>query len=382
LTFFTFSDECPSIFHLLEELDVLRKHNVEIQEASHPVPDERSVQGATRIVNMVKEHASERTLVLCCISGGGSALFCAPKPPLTLKDLQHVNEALLASGMTIQQMNVIRKRLEMGKGGRLAAAAHPSTVVTLVLSDILGDPLDLIASGPTVPDTSTCKDAWDLVQNNISLQSSLSPAVLNMLREGLQEDIPWDVFQKTETIVVGNNELAVMAAATEAQRLGYHPVVLTTHMEGEARHVAGVYTAMAHHLACQRHRDLPFSMAKLPAAIIGGGETTVTLAGETGKGGRNQELALAAALNFKRFSLRNVVLCSVGTDGTDGPTDAAGAVVDAGTVDRLGYKEAEQALQQHNAYTYFKQTGNNTSPLLMTGPTGTNVADVCVTLIQ
>jgi glycerate-2-kinase len=283
--------------------------------------------------------------------------------------------------MTIQQMNVIRKRLEIVKGGRLAAAAYPSTVVTLVLSDILGDPLDLIASGPTVRDTSTCKDAWDLVQSNISLQSSLSQAVLNMLREGVQEDIPLDVFQKGETILVGNNELSVMAAAKEAQRLGYHPVVLGTHVEGEARHVAGVYTAMAHHLASQHHRDLPFSMAKLPAAIIGGGETTVTLAGKTGKGGRNQELALAAALSFKRLSLRNVVLCSIGTDGTDGPTDAAGAVVDGGTVDQLGHREAEQALQQHDAYTYFQQAGNQT-PLVMTRPTGTNVADVCVTLIQ
>jgi glycerate-2-kinase len=151
-----------------------------------------------------------------------------------LKELQHTNEALLASGMTIQQMNIIRKRLEIGKGGRLAAAAYPSTVVTLVLSDILGDPLDLIASGPTVRDTSTCKDAWDLVKSNVSLQSSLSQAVLNALQEGLQEDVPLDVFQKSETILVGNNELAVMAAAEEAQRLGYYPVVLSTHIEGEA----------------------------------------------------------------------------------------------------------------------------------------------------
>jgi glycerate 2-kinase len=370
------------LFLLLEERDVLRKNNVQIQEASHPVPDERSVEGATHILNMVREEASERTLVLCCISGGGSALFCAPTLPLTLHDLITTSEALLASGMTIQQMNIIRKRLEMGKGGRLAAAAYPSTVVTLVLSDILGDPLDLIASGPTVPDTSTWKDARDLVQSSISLQSTLPPAVLQVLQEGSQEDIPLKVFQKAETVLVGNNELAVMAAAEEAQRLGYHPVVLTTRMEGEARHVAGVYTAMAHHLSCQHERDLPYKMANLPAAIIGGGETTVTLVGKTGTGGRNQELALAAALQLKRYTLRNVVLASVGTDGTDGPTDAAGAVVDGGTIDRLD-GEAEQALQQHDAYTYFQQAvEGNESPLIVTGPTGTNVADVCVTLIR
>jgi glycerate-2-kinase len=242
-------------------------------------------------------------------------------------------------------------------------------------------------------DMSTCEDAWDLVQGNMPLQSSLSPAVLKVLKEGLQEeDVPLEVFHKCETVVVGNNELSVMAVAEEVQRLGYHPVILSTHMEGEAHHVAGVYTAMAHELArqrCHHHPDnVPFSMAKLPAAIIGGGETTVTfLAGEgekTGRGGRNQELALAAALSFKRLSLRNVVLCSVGTDGTDGPTDAAGAVVDGGTVDRLGRKEeeAERALQHHDAYTYFQRGPGSNGSFVMTGPTGTNVADVCVTLIQ
>ena len=323
----------------VEEIDILRMHNIEIQEASHPVPDERSVQGATKVVNMVREHASKRTLVLCCISGGGSALFCAPKPPLTLRDLQDCNEALLASGMTIQQMNVIRKRLEIAKGGRLAAAAYPSTLCTLVLSDILGDPLDLIASGPTVPDSSTWRDAWELVQNNEKLQSSLPRPVLEMLQQGadgeFKDDIPSHVFDKSETVLVGNNLLAVMAAANEAERRGYHPVILGTRMEGEAKHVAGVYTAMAQHLSCQRENDMPYAVASLPAAIIGGGETTVTLSGDAGKGGRNQELALAAALQLQSMSLRNVVLASVGTDGTDGPTDAAGAVVDGGTVSRL-----------------------------------------------
>lgn len=367
---------------ILDELSTLEKHDILLQEACHPVPDERSVLGATRIVRLLQTQASVRTLVLCCISGGGSALCCAPKSPLALQDLQDSNQALLQSGLTIQSINVIRKRLEITKGGRLAAAAFPSTLVTLVLSDILGDPLDLIASGPTVPDTSTWSDAIQLIQQNESLQTSLPPAVLNFLNEGAEDDIPATVFENCETVLVGNNEMAVTAAADEAKRLGYNPVILSSCIQGEARHVAGVYVAMAQHLALQNERnDIPYAVASLPAAIIGGGETTVTLpADNTGKGGRNQELALAAALRLKEQSLRNVVLASVGTDGTDGPTDAAGAIVDGATVDRLD-GSAMEALKRHDAYTYFNQTEQD-GPLVMTGPTGTNVADVCVTLVR
>lgn len=368
-----------------DELMTLQKYDIHVQEASHPVPNLRSVQGARKIVDLLQTRASERTLVVCCISGGGSALCCAPKPPLTLKDLMETNQALLNSGLKIQNVNVIRKRLEIAKGGRLAAAAYPSTVVTLVLSDILGDPLDLIASGPTVPDTSTFEDAIALVEQNSVLQSTLPPAVMKFLKDGSKsnDEIPLDVFNKCDTVLVGNNELAVTAAADEALRLGYNPVVIGTSIEGEACHVAGVYVSMAHYLSQQNNRGVPYAMSLLPAAIIGGGETTVTLPGDkmhNGKGGRNQELALSAAVKLRDLSLRNVVLASVGTDGTDGPTDAAGAVVDAGTLDRLQHGSAVEALQQHDAYTYFSQEKDG--PLIMTGPTGTNVADVCVTLVR
>ena len=370
------------------ELTTLSEANIRVMEASHPVPDERSALGAQSILELLEDtetSTTERSLVLCCISGGGSALFCGPRLPLTLDDLRRTNQALLASGMTIQQMNVVRKRLETGKGGRLAAAAHPGTVLTLVLSDILGDPLDLIASGPTVPDPSTFDDAWQLIQNHdASLREQIPESVLELLQDGLEgrvDDTPnqdHPVFEKTETVLVGNNELAVLAAAEQARAKGYHPVVLGTRIEGEARHVAGVYTAMAQHLASAgRH-----AAATLPAALIGGGETTVTLTPGSGKGGRNQELALAAGLQLHQFGLRNVVLASAGTDGTDGPTDAAGAVVDGGTVERL-QGSAEQALQRHDAYNYLdQQEEDGHSPLIKTGPTGTNVADVCVTLIQ
>lgn len=244
--------------------------------------------------------------MVCCISGGGSALWCAPKPPLTLEDLQQTNQALLESGLSIQSIIVIRKRLEITKGGRLTAAAFPSTVVTLILSDNLGDPFDLIASGPTVTDASTWSDAITLLQQHASLQTSLPSAVLRLLQESGGDDdvIKQDVFDKCNNVLVRNNELAVTAAADEAQRLGCHPVVLGSCIEGEARHVANVYTAMALQLSLQRDRHVvPYAMTSLPAAIIAGGETTVTLtADNTGKGGHNQELALAAALQSCRKS--------------------------------------------------------------------------------
>jgi glycerate-2-kinase len=366
-----------------EESEVLIDCGIHMQDASHPVPDQRSVDGARRIMQLARE-ATEKTLVLCCISGGGSSLFCEPLPPLSLRELQLTNSLLLASGLSITDMNVIRKRLETGKGGKLAAAVYPATLVTLVLSDILGDPLDLIASGPTVPDSSTPHDAWRLIESNPVLRDQLPKAVLQLIRKQVEyDDGPLDpshaVFSRATTVLVGNNELAVLAAADEAQRRGYNPVILGTRVEGEARHVAGFMAAMAQHIGGA------YSAALRPAALIAGGETTVTLPpNNSGKGGRNQELALAAAMRLHDLGLRNVVLASVGTDGTDGPTDAAGAVVDGGTVQRLR-GSADEALQQHNAYPYLKQIEDGEDghcPLIITGPTGTNVADVCVTLIR
>jgi glycerate 2-kinase len=373
-----------------KEQQVLSQHGVQVQMASHPVPDERSAKGASALLDLVKRHASPKTLVVCCISGGGSALFCQPISPLTLADLQAVNSVLLASGMGIQEMNVIRKRLETGKGGRLAALCHPSQLVTLVLSDVLGDPLDLIASGPTVPDTSTWQHAWELIEQ-YELEKKLPGNVMTLLengRDGALPDSPSSdhaVFQTCKTVLVGNNALAVEAAAKHAATLGYHPVVLGTHIEGEAKEIAHMYTGMALHLQQQPSLQSSYAMApSLPVALIAGGETTVSLTPDSGKGGRNQELALSAALQLESLGLRNVVLASVGTDGTDGPTDAAGAVVDATTVsDDLSL--AREALSKHNAYPYLEQLGQKRkdlpSPLVKTGPTGTNVADVCVTLV-
>jgi len=388
------------------EKEVLTDHGIEIYEASHPVPDGRSVEAADRLIQMVSSHASPRTLVICCISGGGSSLFCRPSSPLTLGDLQQVNSILLASGMGIQEMNVLRKRLEDGKGGRLAAVCFPSQVVTLILSDVIGDPLDLIASGPTVPDQSTWEDGWNIAQQ-YNLTDKLPKAVIEMLHKGQDgelEDSPSQdhpVFEISRNVLVGNNAIAVKAASDTAKILGYQPVVLGTEIEGEAKEIAKMYIAMASHLQKtlsptlnpMKQQDfdpfVPNAVAQsLPIALIAGGESTVSLPPNSGKGGRNQELALSAALSLDTFNLRNVVLTSVGTDGGDGPTDAAGAVVDATTI-RSTRSQALAALENHNAYPYLdgleitsREGDSHPAPLIKTGPTGTNVADICVTLIK
>ncbi len=393
-----------------EEIELLHNNNIVVRPASHPVPDARSVQAANEILELAKD-CDWRTLVIACISGGGSALFCSPREPLTLDNLMQTNAALLASGMPIEKMNIVRKRLENGKGGKLATSAFPAAVLTLVLSDIIGDPMDLIASGPTVPDDdSGWEDACLLVKEyglDADGDHALPHAVLQLLKlgkEGKLEDTPksshpafCDSPPLCQTVLVGNNSAAVMAAANEADRLGYNPVVLGTRIDGEASVIAGTYVAMADMLSQQRNQNVKadgstnrYQIAKLPAALIAGGETTVTIPATcSGKGGRNQELALMAAIKLKEIRLRDVVIASCGTDGTDGPTDAAGAIVDGATVDRIeqaldaGRLTAHDAMKRHDAYHFFDDTGADDSPhLIRTGPTGTNVADVCITLVK
>ena len=361
---------------------------------------QRSVAAADEVLQMAAA-ADARTLVVVCVSGGGSALFCAPRAPLTLGALRAANSCLLASGMPIECVNVVRKRLERGKGGRLAAACHPATVLTLILSDVIGDPLDLIASGPTVPDNDGgWEEARRLVEEydlKAGGEHELPREVLDLLRKGNNgdtDDTPTSThpaFAKsnngtkllTENILIGNNRAAVMAAAEEAERRGYHSVVLGTRVDGEASCVAGSYVAMAETLSQQkRDGDVRYPMARLPAALVAGGETTVTLpAGCRGKGGRNQELALAAAVKMREMGLRDVVLVSAGTDGTDGPTDAAGAVVHGGLVNDTTVNAAKAALRNHDAYNFFAGVEEK-PPLVMTGPTGTNVADICIVLVR
>ena len=371
-----------------DEYTTLLSNNIHVSEASHPIPS--SVEPARAIWELCQTHASQTTLVVCGISGGGSALFCDPMPGITLQDLQQTSQQLLASGMAIQEMNAIRIQLERSKGGKLAAhAIYPSTLATLVLSDIIGDPLPLIASGPTVPPTTTTDINALLSQYQLHKHQSnaLPNTVLDIL---LQKNTAHDVqnhpmfesqkvtdqnYKLCETRLVGNNAMAVQAAYQYAHNVLKLPSVkiLSTMIEGEAKTVAQVLTRMAIH-QYNHENDICWVL---------GGETTVTLnSSHNGKGGRNQELALAAALDMYHQGIRtngSITVASIGTDGTDGPTDAAGAIISSGrTISPDNLHAAQQALLQHNAYPFLKQQ----NALIQTGPTGTNVADIIVILIQ
>jgi len=380
-----------------DQMDKLSSFGIHLYFASHPVPDNRSVEYSNRLMTQLKEEATEQTLVISCISGGGSSLFCTPKAPLQLDHVAKLNQSLLDCGMSITKMNVLRKRVEVGKGGGLVQAASPATCLTMVLSDVIGDPLDMIASGPTLKDRSTWAEARKLVEEydlGKGGKYELPEEILTLIENGRDEEEidsndSINSFTKSNTILVGNNLLAVSAAAEEAKRLGYNPVILGCTIQGEAEHIANMYVSMAEQVQLQTQNSAAatFPLAKLPAALIAGGETVVTLPEKHGKGGRNQEIGLVAALRLQSLELRNIVLASVGTDGTDGPTDAAGAVIDGGTISRIEEENektilGDDALRNHDAYTFFSSAKESNFSLIKTGATGTNVADVCVVLVQ
>ena len=347
---------------------------IRICEASHPVPDGRGVKGTEAILSLV-ETAGKRDLIICLISGGGSALLIAPVHEISLEDKQNATKLLLACGATIHEFNTVRKHLSRAKGGRLAQIAYPATVTSLILSDVVGDDLDVIASGPTVPDGSTFKDAEQILKE-YGIWDQLAPAVRNHLAKGISgqiEDTPKSnnaAFQQCSQVLVGTNLQALKAAGREAQRLGYHPLILSSKVEGEAREVAKFYTAIAKEVLSSENP------LKSPVCVLAGGETTVTLTGE-GRGGRNQEFALAAALAIE--GINNVVVLSGGTDGTDGPTDAAGAIADGTTVARALEKglDSKDYLRHNDSYNLFQKLED----LLMTGPTRTNVMDIYMLLV-
>lgn len=343
--------------------------DVTIREAGHPMPDQAGVN-ATRAIVRLLDGANADDLVLCVISGGGSALLTLPVNGLSLDDLRRTTDALLRCGATITDFNVVRKHLDQVKGGGLARLAAPAPVVALVLSDVVGNPLDAIASGPTVPDTSTWTDACG-VFDRFNLWDAVPAVVGARLRSDLPDTPkPGDpLFDRAQTVVVGSNLLACEAAAQEAERLGYRGLILTTFVEGEAREAGRVLAGLLREVVASGH---PLSR---PCCLIAGGETTVTLRGD-GKGGRNQELALAAA--FALRGVPSVLLASIGTDGNDGPTDAAGAWVDGETLARATERglDAEGALRDNDSYTFFDALGQ----LIKTGPTNTNVNDLYVLL--
>ena len=325
----------------------------ELRESGHPVPDERGVAAAQRIAALAAEATAE-DLVICCISGGASALMPLPGPGITLAEKQDLTRHLLAAGANIQEMNAVRKHLSAIKGGQLARLAAPAPVLTLILSDVIGDDLSTIGSGPTAPDPSTLADVEDVFR-----------------RYGVTHPLPSvETPKKLSNVtnrIVGSNAQSIDAAAAKAEELGYQPLVLSTTIEGETRDVARMHVAIARE--CLRSGK----PARPPVCILSGGETTVTLRGP-GKGGRNQEFALAAALELRTEP--KILVLSAGTDGTDGPTDAAGAFATSATARDL--RAARAALDANDSYHFLAQTGD----LLITGPTRTNVMDIRILLVS
>ncbi len=348
---------------------------VRVMEAGHPIPDESGLKATRLILDRLKE-CTAADLVLGAFSGGGSALAPAPRTPLQLSEKQETTRLLLDCGATIFELNAIRKHLSVSKGGQLAKIAYPATLVSLFLSDVVGDALDAIASGPTVPDSSTFADCLRIVER-YGLSAKLPPPVLRLLRDGAQgwlEETPKagdPVFQRVQNLVVGSNRAALLAAAQKAKQLGYHTLILSSFIEGEAREIAHAFAAIGKEIAASGHPVSP------PACMLAGGETTVTIRG-AGKGGRNQELALAAALAIEGWP--QIALLSAGTDGSDGPTEAAGAFAAGDTCRRALQRgiNPQEYLANNDSYNFFNELGD----LLITGPTRTNVMDVICLLVH
>ncbi len=345
---------------------------IRLLEARHPVPDHRSEKAARRMVRLL-ESLTDRDLVLMVLSGGASSLLAAPAAGLTLKEKQLTTRLLLRSGATIQEINTVRKHLSWIKGGRLAGATT-ATVMTLVLSDVPGDDLATIGSGPMAPDPSTFSDA-KRVLDTFDIRNRIPLAVRRHVDRGAQGRIPETpkpgeaLFSRIQHHVIGNNHTAIERMAKRAKALGLRPLILTTTLSGEARDIGKLFGDLAKEMHVSGNPVRP------PACLLAGGELAVTVKGK-GLGGRAQEFALAAAPALE--GLPQVFVAGVGTDGTDGPTMAAGAIVDGGTISRAKEKgiSHEAALRENDSYRFFHRAGGH----VVTGPTGTNVNDVYMIL--
>lgn len=353
-----------------------RLSSTEILEADHPLPDQNGVEGTGKILDLL-HRARENDLIFSLISGGGSALLPHPAGDIRLEEKQAVTRSLLKCGASIDEINAIRKHISASKGGQMARAAYPATTVNLMLSDVVGDRMDVIASGPFVPDMSTFEEAWQILEK-YSLTEDIPSSVSDHLRRGMEGKVPETPkeddpsFEPVHNLVIGSNILALEAARDEAEKMGYNTLILSSMVEGETRDVARVHTAIAREILKSGRPVHP------PSCIISGGETTVTIKG-SGMGGRNQEFCLAAATDISDLPPR-VVILSGGTDGNDGPTDAAGAMVDPLTLNRgkeVGM-DAFSYLDDNDAYHFFEKTGD----LVKTGPTNTNVMDVRLILVR
>ncbi len=354
---------------------------IRVIEAGHPVPDAAGAAGAEAALALLAGVGPD-DLVVSVVSGGGSALWPAPVPGVTLAEKQALTGLLLRCGATIHEINTVRKHLSRLKGGGLARAARGARLVNLVLSDVLGDDLSAIASGPAVPDPTTFEDAWRVIAR-YGLEDEVPPAVLAWLQAGRRGEAPETpkpgdpIFARVTNVIVASNRLAVEAAAGEAARRGWRPLVLSTFVDGETREVARVHAAVA------REVETTGRPAPAPLCLVSGGETTVTVRGD-GLGGRNQEFALAAGLAIAGYPtgappLTRTTVLSGGTDGTDGPTDAAGALVDWPMMAEAAARGLDAAahLARNDSYRFFAPLGG----LVVTGPTRTNVMDVRLVLV-
>ena len=348
--------------------------NIAVYEAGHPIPDENGVWATGEVLNLLKQ-ADEGTLVVFLISGGGSALLCCPYEGIALAEKQTVTGLLLKAGADIQELNIVRKHISAVKGGRLAEIAYPAKMVSLILSDVIGDPLDVIASGPTSPDASTYDDAMKVIQK-YGLTARMPENVINFITSGAQGHIPETpkkgalVFSGMDNIIIASNAIAVEAAKKAAERAGFKTAVLSTELSGEASQVAKDLARTA------RNRKKTLRKGE-KVCLIAGGETTVTVKGD-GKGGRNTELALAFGIEIQGEP--GITFLSAGTDGTDGPTDAAGAIV-TGQIFSQAVKQGldpHDYLTRNDSYTFFKTING----LVITGPTGTNVMDMQLILLE
>ena len=349
-------------------------NSIRLIEAGHPVPDKNGMKGADEILNLAAG-AKKNDLVLCLISGGGSALLVLPAEGITLKDKQDTIKILLSCGATIHEINTIRKHISKIKGGRLAKAAYPARMLSLILSDVVGDDLDVIASGPSVPDPSTFEESLKIFKK-YKITKNIPKAVVSHMKKGASGKVPETpkegnrIFKNTYNLVIAGNMEAITAARQESNKMGYNTLVLSSMIEGETRDVAKVHTAIAKEIL---RTGIPIPP---PACILSGGETTVNITG-SGLGGRNQEFVLAAAIDIAER--KNIVVLSGGTDGGDGPTDAAGAMADTNTLKRaesMGLNPLNFLLN-NDSYHFFKRLDD----LLITGPTNTNVMDLRIILI-
>jgi glycerate-2-kinase len=346
---------------------------ITIQTASHPMPDKDGVSGTRKMLDLIGRPA-RTDLVVCLISGGGSALMVLPASGVGIDDLRVVTGILLKSGASIAEINTVRKHLSSVSGGRLAQRLYPATVLSLIVSDVVGDPLDGIASGPTAPDSTTYLDARTVLEKRrlwgrtpVAVRRVLSRGVAGEIEETPKKGSKW--FRQVHNVVIGSSRIPCSAAAAFLRGKGYPSIVLSTTTQGEARDVGRTFARMLADMV-RNHRPL-----RPPACLVSGGETTVTVRGR-GAGGRNQELVLSAAIELRH--LKGLHMASIGTDGVDGPTSAAGAVAGGEVILRAKAAgvDAGAYLRANDSNTFFRKAGG----LLVTGPTGTNVNDIMIAM--